>query len=546
MMFPHPRIGAVLFDFDGTLTEPRGIDFAAIRAEIGCPVGTNILEYIAQIPGAADRRFAMDVVERYEGVAASAAQANRGAEDLVRYLVERGVPVGIITRNGYRNVRRALANFPRLTIRDFDIVVTRETGGRPKPAPDGVLFAARMLRVPVDEMLVIGDFVYDIQAGREAGALTALLVPEDAADRFADPPEADETVAELAEIREIVDMRLPLPQGKLPNRQLAGLLRSAAADDSSVLVRPGVGEDVAVTDVAGSEAVVLKSDPITFATEEAGYYAIMVNQNDLVCGGGTPRWFLCSLLFPLGATAADVGNLLSAVADVCRGEEITLVGGHTELTDAVRRPVVSGMLVGTVEKQRILRKQDCRQGDVLILTKGVAVEGTSIVAREFAPLLRDHGVSEDLLVSARSLLDSLSVKEEARIAVEVGGVRAMHDVTEGGLATAVRELSEAAGRAVNVQMERIPILAETRALCDCFGLDPLGLIGSGSLLIVADPRHADPIVRRLGDAGIAATAIGTMEASLPAGNHAVAATRDGRPTEFPEFPADELARLYGP
>jgi hydrogenase maturation factor len=247
----------------------------------------------------------------------------------------------------------------------------------------------------------------------------------------------------------------------------------------------------------------------------------------------------------LGATAAEVGNLLSAVSDVCRSEGITLVGGHTEVTDAVRRPVVSGMLVGTAQKEGILRKRDAREGDVLILTKGVAVEGTSIIAREFATRMRGAGVPDDLLSSAQKFLNHLSVKKDAALAVQAGGVRAMHDVTEGGLATAVRELSEAAGREIHVQMQRIPILTETQVLCERLGLDPLGLIGSGSLLIVADQRHGDSIVDKLEDAGIAATAIGKMGASLPAGVHGVIATRDGEPVTFPEFPADELARLYG-
>lgn len=121
----------------------------------------------------------------------------------------------------------------------------------------------------------------------------------------------------------------------------------------------------------------------------------------------------------------------------------------------------------------------------------------------------------------------------------------MHDVTEGGLATAVRELSEAAGREIHLRMERIPVLPETQALCDWLELDPLGLIGSGSLLIVADREDGEGILRRLEEAGISATQIGTMEGSLPAGDHSVVASHDGGPTTFPEFAADELARLYG-
>ncbi len=182
-------IAAVLFDFDGTLTRPGGIDYAAIKRAIGCPPGIAILEFLDQLTEN-PRRESQAVLERYEAEAAAAAQPNEGAEDLICWMRARGIPMGLLTRNSRNSVCAALANFERVALEDFAVVITRADVARPKPHPEGVRLAAERLRLSAAELAVVGDYRYDIEAGRQAGALTFFLTngspppPDLAADVF--------------------------------------------------------------------------------------------------------------------------------------------------------------------------------------------------------------------------------------------------------------------------------------------------------------------------------------------------------------------------
>ncbi|HEX5640835.1 MAG TPA: HAD family phosphatase, partial [Thermoleophilia bacterium] len=188
------RLRAVLFDFDGTLTHPGALDFAAIKRAVGCPPDQFVLEWILALPPGAARDTATLALERFELEAADASAPNEGAEDLVRWLRGHGVAVGVLTRNGLGAVERALRRFAALTVDDFDVVVTRDDEHvAPKPAPDGVLHAAAAMGVDPEETLVVGDFLLDMRAGRAAGAVTAFLVNhgEPGAGEAAVPEAAD-------------------------------------------------------------------------------------------------------------------------------------------------------------------------------------------------------------------------------------------------------------------------------------------------------------------------------------------------------------------
>jgi len=174
-MAASPRYRAVLFDFDGTLTHPGALDFPALRRALGCPPGTLILEHIDALPTEEERSLKRRILADFEMAAARASVPNDGAEEAVRLLRRRGILVGILTRNTRASVLVSLANFHSLTEADFRVILTRESGGRPKPHPDGVLAAAESLGVSIRELLVVGDFVFDIAAGSAAGAATVLL-----------------------------------------------------------------------------------------------------------------------------------------------------------------------------------------------------------------------------------------------------------------------------------------------------------------------------------------------------------------------------------
>jgi hydrogenase expression/formation protein HypE len=196
---------AVLFDFDGTLTRPGAIDFAELRRLLACPAGTPILEYIEGLGDPGARRQAHRILDGYELAAARASVPNDGAEELVLRLRGAGVARGILTRNSLASVKEALKSFRTVSLADFPAVVTREDEGRPKPHPDGVHRAAMLLGVTPAEMLVVGDYVFDIAAGRAAGAATAFLT-NGATPRQMDET-ADYTVDSLAQLAAILGIQ---------------------------------------------------------------------------------------------------------------------------------------------------------------------------------------------------------------------------------------------------------------------------------------------------------------------------------------------------
>lgn len=333
-----------------------------------------------------------------------------------------------------------------------------------------------------------------------------------------------------------------IPIGKLPAKLLKTLLARYTRDDPSVLIGPGIGEDAAVIDM-GERCLVAKTDPITFASDAIGWYAVHVNANDIACCGALPRWFLATVLLPEHDTTAElVESIFEQIDTACAELDVTLCGGHTEITYGLDRPVVIGQMLGVVEHGAYVSGAGARAGDVIILTKGIALEGTALIAREKPASLAGVMDARELERCAGFLRDpGISVVREARLALAAGEVHALHDPTEGGIATGLLELAEAAGLGLRVDRERLPVLPECRLMCRHLGLDPLGLIGSGSLLIAAPPEHATAIVESIAAASIPATAIGRL-LSADQGRHLRA--DDGTLEPLPVFARDELTRLY--
>ena len=446
--------------------------------------------------------------------------------------------LGIITRNSKPSIQRALQNFSSVSPGDFELIISRDDPIEPKPSGDGIILAARRMDVSPDEMVIVGDYILDIQAGKAAGAYTVLLnnprLPVSA------EVECDHRVSHLREVKDIVRLGLSLPGGKLPNDLLEKFLTQFGFEDPSVIIKPGVGEDAAAADISGEEVLVLKTDPITFAAESIGKYAVLVNANDIATSGALPRWFLTTLMFPAGTSALAVREVMKELSATCRKWKITLCGGHTEITDAVTRPVVCGTMAGTVKRGALIDKKNIKTGDRVLMTKGVAVEGTAIIAREFGDRLEELGVSRKDMERSSRFLDFISVLDEARVAARIEGVSAMHDVTEGGLATALAELSIAGNHRIRVTIENIPIFKETIRICGLLKLDPLGLIGSGSLIICCRQYSADLVMAEIRKAGIAVKDIGEVRES----GKGVEALQHRRPVPWPTFEVDEIARLF--
>ena len=529
---------AVLFDFDGTLTEPGALNFSLLKETIGCPEETPVLEFIQSLPTPEQKRAHFSILEQFEEDAAVISKPNKGAEDLIQFLRSEKLKVGIVTRNSFSSIERALQNFTTVQLSQFDVIVSRETPVEPKPSGEGIKLAAQKIGIDVEHILMVGDFTFDIEAGKAAGCKTAFLDYETLSKPL--KPESDFIVSGLDEIKQIISMGLPLAMGKLPADILEEFLDRLNFQDPSVLIHARVGEDTAAINVESAEVLVLKSDPITFVTDSIGHYAVLINANDIATSGADPRWLLTTLLFPTGSTASDVWQVMNDLESVCRQWSITLCGGHTEITDAVTRPVVIGMLAGTVAKCDLIDKRSMGPGDHVLLTKAIAVEGTAIIAREFKDQLLAQGISAAEIDMCSRFLNDISVLEEASIARGFGGVHGMHDVTEGGLATALEELSLAGGCKIRVHMETIPVFPQTEKICRLLDINPMGLIGSGSLLICCRSDTTQPLMGRIAEAGIDVTCIGEV---LKAGR-GIEAMDKGRPAEWPRFKVDEISRLF--
>jgi hydrogenase expression/formation protein HypE len=333
-----------------------------------------------------------------------------------------------------------------------------------------------------------------------------------------------------------------LPVGKLEMDYLEQLLARYTQVNERVVVGAAVGEDAAVIDF-GDRYVVVKTDPITFATEEIGWYAVNINANDVATTGATPKWFLATLLLPEGSTdKAMVESIFSQLSDACRQLRVSFCGGHTEITYGLDRPIVVGQMLGEVERDKLVSTAGAQVGDDIILTKGIAIEATSIIAREKAGELASK-YPADFIDRCRGFLHQpgISVVREAQIATAQARVHAMHDPTEGGLVMGLRELAQAADVGLLINEEQIDILPETKLLCADYGLDPLGIIASGSLLIVLSSRDSARVVEKLEEVGIAAAAIGQVIAR----EEGLKLVAGGAARDLPYFERDEIAKLFG-
>jgi HAD superfamily hydrolase (TIGR01549 family) len=241
-------IRAVLFDFDGTLTHPGALDFAVIRKAIGCPAGQPVLEFIDAITDPDRRVWCHEELDRFEAAAAADSRPNEGAEDLIRYLREKDLKVGILSRNSRIAIDTAMENFTAVGPADFDAIISRDDDPPPKPDPGGILMAARDFDVQPSEILMVGDFVFDIEAGRNAGATTIFL--DNGTPAGAPEIAADFTISRLGDLKSIIRLATPLPAGKFPNDLLKEFLDDAQFGDPSVIINPGIGEDIAAVDVA--------------------------------------------------------------------------------------------------------------------------------------------------------------------------------------------------------------------------------------------------------------------------------------------------------
>ena len=336
-------------------------------------------------------------------------------------------------------------------------------------------------------------------------------------------------------------MKAPLPVGKLPGDLLAKVLSRAPLSDPRVLLGPGLGLDCAVIDI-GQNLLVIKTDPITFATSEIGWYAVQVSANDIATTAAEPRWFLATLLLPERATTSEqVLEISEQAFQACRELGISVVGGHTEITYGLERPILVGTMIGEVARQKLVTPRGAAIGHRLLLTKRVPVEATALLAREFPERLTDLFSPAELQEASAFLYKpGISVVRDARLACQAGRVSAMHDPTEGGLASALWELAEACQHSLFFEPSAVVVPEISRRICEAFEIDPLASIASGALLIAAPFPDSDNICQSLVSQGIPCSEIGWVEDGPPLVYWKSPAGRQ----VFPRPQRDEIARIF--
>ncbi|MCS7223283.1 MAG: AIR synthase family protein [Armatimonadetes bacterium] len=334
-----------------------------------------------------------------------------------------------------------------------------------------------------------------------------------------------------------------LPVGKLNYRLLEQLLCDAPTDERTV-VGPRIGEDAAAIDF-GDRLLIVATDPITFATDLIGWYAVQVNANDVACMGAEPKWFLADILLPENQTDEDLARILfGQIKDACQQLGISWIGGHSEVTAELSRPLVVGTMLGEVPKDRLVTSAGAQLGDCLLLTKGFPIEGTALIAREKEKELRSQGLDTKKIERAKEFLfrPGISTVKDALTASRAGKVNALHDPTEGGIANGLWELAMASSAQILVDEEALTPVPEGEILCKTFGLDPRGTIASGALLICAPESDAATILQALHREGIAAWQIGKV---IGKGDPKVLLkAENGQTRLLPLFERDEVARLF--
>lgn len=333
-----------------------------------------------------------------------------------------------------------------------------------------------------------------------------------------------------------------LKTGKLELPLLEKFLKKYSLLDFRVKVGPKIGEDAAVIDLGKSSDRywIVTSDPITFTTEEIGYYGVVVNVNDIATRGGTPKWFLATLLFPeKGSTQTLVEKVFRQIHKACLRFGVSFIGGHTEITPELDRLILSGYMIGEVKKEKLVQTSGARVGDLLLLAKGICIEGTSIIARDKEEDLMKRGYSHSFLKRAKRFIfePGIDILKVSQIACRSSKIHAMHDPTEGGLINGIHEMAIASKKEFEVDLEKVPIYKESKILCQEYGINPFGTIASGALLLTLSPDGFPDLQRAFKRASIPIQIIGKVKRGSPK-----VLGKDGK--EIKPFERDEILKIY--
>jgi hydrogenase maturation factor len=303
-----------------------------------------------------------------------------------------------------------------------------------------------------------------------------------------------------------------LPLGKVPPKILQKyVFPFLGVEDAKVFHGPGIGRDAALIRV-GQHVVVASTDPITGAVHNIGAYVVHICANDVVTFGIRPRWFLATILLPEDSQVKELEDIMASMHSTAKGLKVSIIGGHTEVTPDLKRPIIIGFMLGLADQNQYVTSTQAQPGNAIILTKGAAIEGTAILATERAKILQQK-LGDSLVDRAQQFIQKISVVPEAITAMSTGAVRAMHDPTEGGVSNGLHELADASGLGFIVDRSKIVIPEETQQICRIFDINPLDLIASGAMLMAVEEKQTSEVLTALQKEKINATVIGRFVAN---------------------------------
>ncbi|KGF29615.1 hydrogenase maturation protein [Peptoniphilus lacrimalis DNF00528] len=321
--------------------------------------------------------------------------------------------------------------------------------------------------------------------------------------------------------------------GKVSNNDLEKyVFKNINSHRKEVLTKSSIGIDTAVLDFDG-DLIVTSVDPITGANKNLGYLAINISVNDVSCQGADPVGVLISILLPAESKLEDLNKIMEDADRACRQNNLEIIGGHTEVTDAVNKIVLTTTVIARVNKNKMPDISSIKVGDVIAVSKDIGLEGTSIILEEKG----NEFLSEDELIKESIDIKDLSVLREAKIAVDFN-VKYMHDVTEGGIYGALWECSEAIGKGIEVDNIKIPVKDVTKKIGSHYNINIYGLISSGSMLMVFNEEDFKAYKKACLEKNIKITQIGEVTEE----NKKILID-NGKKIEIPEPASDELYKI---
>ncbi|HOK56768.1 MAG TPA: HAD-IA family hydrolase [bacterium] len=496
------EVKGVIFDFDGTLVF-LSIDFKKIKEKIlkeaeklnlkipseNLPI-LELLEKIKKLNGEKGEKFyslGHRILKTEEIKASEKTYPKKGVMDLLVKLKEKGIKIGIITRNCREVVEKVVDRFSI----PYDIILTRDDVKKYKPDPLHIKECLKKMGLQKNEVILVGDHFLDVRCGKKLNILSIGIAGEYVKEEVFLKEGADFVFYDIEDIEYILNLK-GFPSGKLPNKFLKYLIERYTAKDKGILILPGVGIDCAIFRMK-DKYVYAKADPITLTSKDIGFYLVNINVNDISVMGGVPEWFLCVLFFPENTVFSDIEYVFSQISNECKKFNIKWIGGHTEIISGIEKVIAVGFMIGSkIKRVKFLK---IKQGDKIFLVKEIGIEGASIIAREKFDELKKY-FSEKYLKKVKNSIKNpgISVFKETKLMWENFKIKWMHDPTEGGISTALYEISESKKIGIVVNLKKLKFYSPVIKFCKVLGFNPLGIISSGCILGIIDRKEEKKLI----------------------------------------------------